>query len=123
LKDLLKQMFNVKLNNQRFLPFGFSARKGRDPDFDFKRMAFVQEASGKLTEDLVVAAQSNVQNARRSSLQAAWNLFTTSLENDQVIHDKHLAAAEVNSHRARSVLVASLEDWGIKPLDPLLEFS
>ena len=85
-------------------------RKGRDPEFDFKRMAFVQEATGRQTEDLVVAAQSNVQNARRTSLQAAYNLFTTSLQNDHVLHDKHLAASEVNSQRTRSVLVASLED-------------
>ena len=87
-----------------------TVRKGRDPAFDFKRMAFVQEATGRQTEDLVVAAQSNVMNARRSSLQAAYNLFTTSLQNDHVLHDKHLAASEVNSQRARSVLVASLED-------------
>ena len=73
-------------------------------------MAFVQEAAGKQTEDLLVAAQSSVSNARKSSIQAAWNLFTTSLHNDQVVHDKHLAASEMNSQRARSVLVHALED-------------
>eukprot|EP00438_Fugacium_kawagutii_P007492 Skav230009 [mRNA] locus=scaffold1958:352834:353067:- [translate_table: standard] len=75
-------------------------------------MAFVQEATGKQTEDLIVSAQSNVLNARKSSLQAAYNLFLTSLENDQVMHDKHMAASEMSTARARSVLVHTLEDSG-----------
>ena len=75
-------------------------------------MAFVQEAAGKQTEDLIQSAQSNVQNARKSALQAAFNLFITSLDNDHCLHDKHLAASDVNSTRARSVLVASLEVRG-----------
>ena len=65
------------------LPFlDFKTRKGKDPEFDFKKLPFVQEAAGKQTEDLVALAQSSVQNARKSSLQAAYNLFTTSLHND-----------------------------------------
>ena len=82
----------------------FKKRKGKDPEFDFKKLPFVQEAAGKQTDDLVALAQSSVQNARKSSLQAAYNLY-----NDQVLHDKHLAASEVSSQRARSVLVHSLE--------------
>ena len=92
-----------------FVFLGFQKRKGKDPEFDFKKLPFVQEAAGKQTDDLVALAQSSVQNARKSSLQAAYNLFTTSLHNDQVLHDKHLAASEVSSQRARSVLVHSLE--------------
>ena len=84
-------------------------RKGKDPNFDFKRMAFVQEAAGKQTEELVQSAQSNVKNARRGALQAAYNLFATSLANDQCLHDKFLAASDVNSARARSTLIASLQ--------------
>ena len=93
------------------------ARKGKDPEFDYKKLAFVQDASGKQAEDLVVAAQSNVQNARRSSLQAAYSLFKTSLQNDHVVHDKHIQACEMSSQRARSVLVSSLEAgrFGSKP--------
>jgi len=72
-------------------------------------MAFVQEAAGKQTEELVQSAQSNVKNARRGALQAAYNLFATSLANDQCLHDKFLAASDVNSARARSTLIASLQ--------------
>lgn len=91
-------------------------RKGKDPDFDYKRIAFVQEAAGKQAEDLVQSAQSNVQNARRASMQAAYNLFITSLQNDTVLHEKHLAASDVNSQRARSVLVGSLQArWEKEP--------
>ena len=50
-----------------------------------------------------------MNNARRSSLQAGFNLFATNLANDQVMQDKYLATADMNSARARSVLVHSLE--------------
>ena len=84
-------------------------RKGRDPEFNFKKLAFVQEASGKQTEELVAAAQSSVNNARNQSLQAGFNLFATSPENDHVLHEKYVASAEMNGQRNRSVLVHSLE--------------
>ena len=96
--------FAMKLFKNLPLP-----RKGQAQDFDFKKLAFVQEAAGKQTEDLVSSAQSKVANARRTSLQAAFNLFSTSLGNDQVLHDKHMAASEMQTQRARSVLVHSLE--------------
>ena len=85
------------------------ARKGLDPDFDFKKLAFVQEACGKQQEEHVISAQSTVQNARRNSLQAAYNLFVTNLENDHLLQDKYLATATMNAQRTRSVLVHSLE--------------
>lgn len=84
-------------------------RKGLDPNFDYTKLAFVQEASGKQTEDLLISAQSSVNDARKNSIRAAYNLFTTSLDNDHVVHDKHVAASAMNVHRARSVLVHSLE--------------
>lgn len=72
-------------------------------------MAFVQEAAGKQADELVQSAQSSVKNARRGALQAAYNLFATSLENDQCLHDKFLAASDVSSARARSMLIGSLQ--------------
>ena len=65
-------------------------------------------------EEQLIAAQSTVSNARKQSLQAGFNLFATSLATDQVQHDKFLAAAELHSQRARSVLVHSLEDINIQ---------
>ena len=85
-------------------------RKGRDPNFDFRRLPFVQEAAGRQTEELISSAQSSVNNARKNSIQAAYNLFATNLKNDQILHDKFVAASEMSSLRARSVMVHSLED-------------
>ena len=90
-------------------------RKGLDSGFDFKKLAFVQEACGRQQEDHIISAQSNVNNARKTSLQAAFNLFATNLSNDQCMQDKFLATSEMNSARARSVLVHSLEAGKIKP--------
>ncbi len=84
-----------------------------DPSFDFKKLAFVQEASGKQQEEQLMSAQSSVNNARKNSLQAAFNLFATNLENDHIIQDKYLASSEMNAQRQRSVLVHSLEEWGV----------
>ena len=90
-------------------PFCNHPRKGLDPDFDWKKIGFVLEACGKQQEDHVVSAQSSVNNASKTSLQAAYNLFSTNVANDQCLQDKFLATAEMNSSRARSVLVHSLE--------------
>lgn len=84
-------------------------RKGQDTDFNFKKLSFVQEACGREQEEHIIAAQSTVNNARKSSLQAGFNLFATNLANDELKQDKFNATADLNSSRARSVLVASLE--------------
>ena len=90
-------------------------RKGLDPTFEFKKLAFVYEASSMQHEENLVSAQSVVNNARKNSLQAAFSLFTTNLQNDTILQDKYLASMEMNSQRARSVLVASLEAQWSKP--------
>lgn len=84
-------------------------RKGLDPAFDFRKLAFVQEACSMQHEESLISAQSTVNNARRNSLVAAFNLFSTNLQNDWILQDKFLASAEMSSQRARSVLVHSLE--------------
>ena len=84
-------------------------RRGLDPNFDYKKMGFVMEACGKQQEEHVISAQSSVNDARKSSLRAAFNLLLTNVANDQCLQDKFLATAEMNSCRARSVLVHSLE--------------
>ena len=80
-----------------------------DENFDYRKLSFVQEACGRQQEEHLISAQSTVNNARRSSLQAGFNLFATNLANDQVMQDKYLATADMTSARARSVLVHSLE--------------
>lgn len=75
---------------------------------------FIQEASGRQQEQQLMAAQSTVNNARKASLTAAWNLFVTNLSNDEVKQDKFLVTAEMSSARTRSVLVQSLEARIIK---------
>lgn len=84
-------------------------RKGLDPAFDFKKLSFVQEASVNQHEAHIISAQSSINNARKQSLMAAFNLFTTNLQNDWVLQDKYLASAAMTTQRARSVLVHSLE--------------
>ncbi len=80
-------------------------------------MPFVQLATGKQHEHHLEAAQSSVNNARKNSLQAAFNLFVTSLQNDQVLHDKHMAAAAMHSQRTRSIVIHSLEDLFLSRLN------
>ena len=102
-------MFDKLLVWEAFLLLLCYLRKGLDSSFDFKKLAFVVEAAGKQTEELLISAQSTVADARKQSLRAGYNLFQTSLSNDHILHDKHVAASAMNSQRARSVLIHSLE--------------
>ncbi|CAK8991868.1 Uncharacterized protein SCF082_LOCUS2843, partial [Durusdinium trenchii] len=75
--------------------------KGNDPSFELNKLAFFAEATGAVQETHILEAQNAVQNARKSSLQAGFLLFKTSLDNDQVLHERHLAAAKTDEARAR----------------------
>ena len=86
--------------------------KGNDPNFDLSKLAFYAEATGSVQENHILDAQNAVNNARKSSLQAAWNLFRTSVENDQVVHERYLQAAKTDEARARSSALTSLEVGG-----------
>ena len=68
------------------------------------------EASGVIQEEHVQNAQSSVANARKQSLAAAFQLFRTNLDNDQVQHTKYLASAEANASRTKTIMIQSLED-------------
>ena len=68
------------------------------------------EASGVMQEEHVLTAQNSVMNARKQSLAAAYQLFQTILENDQVQHEKFLASAEANASRTKTIMIQSLED-------------
>jgi acyl-CoA hydrolase len=83
--------------------------KGNDPTFEISKLAFFSEATGAVQEGHILEAQSAVANARRSSLQAGFNLFKTSLDNDQVLHDRHLQASKTDEAKARSAALGSLE--------------
>ena len=84
--------------------------KANDASFDYKKLSFLMEASGVIQEEHVLTAQSSVSNARKQSLLAAYQLFQTNLENDQVQHEKFLASAEANASRTKTIMVQSLED-------------
>lgn len=86
--------------------------KGNDPSFELGQLAFYAEASGTVQETHILDAQSQVQNARKASLAAAYNLFKTSLSNDHVLHDRFLEAAKTDESRARSAALSSLEAGG-----------
>jgi len=77
--------------------------------FEISKLAFFAEATGAVQESHLLEAQNNVANARKTSLQAGFALFKTSLSNDQVLHDRFLAASKTDEARARSVALASLE--------------
>ena len=83
--------------------------KGNDPSFEMNKLAFFAEATGAVQESHILEAQNAVCNARKASLQAAFNLFKTSLGNDQVLHERHLAAAKTDEARNRSAALNSLE--------------
>ena len=83
--------------------------KAKDPNFDYKKMAFVSEASGQQQEKLIESAQNSISNAKKASLQAAFKLFATSLSNDQLVYERHRAALDLSTARTRTVLVHSLE--------------
>lgn len=84
--------------------------KANDASFDYKKLSFLMEASGVIQEEHVLTAQSSVANARKQSLAAAYQLFQTNLENDQVQHEKFLASAEANASRTKTIMIQSLED-------------
>ena len=84
--------------------------KGKDPNFDFRKLSFVAELAGQEQESHIESAQSRVTNARRCSLEAGFRLFKTNVKNDQIIHDRHRSAVDTNAARNRSAMIHSLED-------------
>ena len=93
--------------------------RGNDPMFEITKLAFFAEATGEVQEYHILEAQNNVANARKTSLQAGFALFKTSLSNDQVLHDRFLAASKTDEARARSAALGSLEAvvWFLLSLD------
>lgn len=83
--------------------------KGADSAFEMSKLAFFQEATGAAQDEHIAEAQSAVANAQKSSLQAAFQLFRTSLDNDQVMRDRYLSAAKTDESRARHAALESLE--------------
>ena len=83
--------------------------RGRDPEFKLANLAFFQEATGALQEEHIQNAQSSVCNARKAALAAAYKVFKSSLANDVLLHEKHLAAASGSEARTRATILNSLE--------------
>ena len=86
--------------------------KGNDPDFSLNKLAFFSEATGAVQESHILEAQNAVSNARKQSLQAGFALFKTSLSNDQILHERHLAAAKTDEAKNRTAALNSLEADG-----------
>lgn len=83
--------------------------RGNDPSFDLNKLAFFAEATGAVQESHILEAQNAVANARKTSLQAGVALFKTSLGNDQILHERHLAASKTDEARSRTAALTSLE--------------
>ena len=85
--------------------------KGADANFDLSKLAFFQEAKGVAQDEHIATAQSAVANAQKTSLQAAFQVFKTSLDNDHVVHDRFMSQARTDETRARNAALQSLEAW------------
>lgn len=76
-------------------------------------MSFVLEAKGLLQDTHLQEAQSRTTNAQKKAVAAAWHLFQSNLENDQLIWKKYLLASSGDEARARAAIVQSLEAGGV----------
>ena len=79
------------------------------PSWDWTKLSFVLEATGQLQDEEIVKAQSKINNALLSSLQAGYSLFETNLETDQLQHRRYLVASSGDEAKARAAVVGSLE--------------
>lgn len=91
--------------------------RGMAPDFDFRKMSFVVEASGSLHNEQLEQAQSRTANALKKSLGAAWELFQTNLQSDQVMRDKFLNSCSGDESRQRAAIIDSLEVTGFQVME------
>ena len=80
-------------------------------------MSFVVEASGSLHNEQLEQAQSRTANALKKSLGAAWELFQTNLQSDQVMRDKFLNSCSGDESRQRAAIIDSLEVTGFQVME------
>lgn len=93
-----------------------------NPDFDFKKLAFVVEAREALHNEQLEMAQSRTASALKKSLASAWELFRTNLESDQVQRAKYLQSCSGDESRQRAAILDSLEvELGKHGLEPNIQ--
>ncbi|CAK9015621.1 Uncharacterized protein SCF082_LOCUS12841 [Durusdinium trenchii] len=68
--------------------------KTADPSFDLQKLSFVLECKGQLQDEELEKAQSKINSALQTSLQAGFSLFETNLANDQLQHRRTEIKAE-----------------------------
>ena len=83
--------------------------KTSDPNWDWQKLSFVLELKGAVQDEEVLRAQSKINSALQSSLQAGFSLFETNLSNDQIQHRRYLLTSSGDEAKARAAVVASLE--------------
>ena len=83
--------------------------KTADPSFDLQKLSFVLECKGQLQDEELEKAQSKINSALQTSLQAGFSLFETNLANDQLQHRRYLLASSGDEAKARAAAVSSLE--------------
>jgi len=83
--------------------------KTSDPSWDWQKLSFVLELKGAVQDEEVLRAQSKINSALQSSLQAGFSLFETNLSNDQIQHRRYLLTSSGDEAKARAAVVTSLE--------------
>lgn len=83
-------------------------------NFDYRRLSFVLEGKGVWQDQQLEAAQTKANSALRRSQASAFELFKTNLEQDQMLRRRYISATSGDESRARSAIIESLEDIGLK---------
>ena len=97
--------------------------KASEPGWDWQKLSFVLELKSAVQDEELSKAQSKINSALQSSLQAGFSLFETNLQNDQLQHRRYLLTSSGDEAKARAAVVASLEALTTpKSVNPNLSF-
>jgi len=72
------------------------------------------EGKGVWQDQQLEAAQTKASSALKRSQATAFELFKTNLEQDQMLRRRYISATSGDESRARSAIIESLEDIGLK---------
>ena len=98
--------------------------KASETGWDWQKLSFVLELKGAVQDEELSKAQSKINSALQSSLQAGYSLFETNLQNDQLQHRRYLLTSSGDEAKARAAIVASLEALTTpKSVNPNLGFT
>ena len=83
--------------------------KAAESGWEWQKLSFVIESQSTLQDSEITKAQSRINSALQSSLQAGFALFQTNLQNDQLQHRRYMLASSGDEAMARTAVVNSLE--------------